>query len=125
VTTYGHGALLTLARATEVAARATDRDRLEAATLRLFEALVEHLAAEHPELLRLAPGDARRVAHGQQRVVESVVDLAAAAASRRADGDCRCPDLAQHVIARLAVQSDDERHWFFPEHEEDDNHARH
>jgi hypothetical protein len=110
-----HGALLTLARKTEAAARDADRDRLEAVTLRLFEALVSHLSAERPDLDHLAPGDARRVAHGQQRVVESVVDLAAAAAAGRPpERDCRCPQLAQQVVARLTVQSDDERHWFFP-----------
>jgi hypothetical protein len=110
-----HDALLTLARTSAAAARDDDRERLEAATLRLFEALVEHLAAERPDLVHLPPGDARRVSHGQQRVVESVVDLAASVASRRQSGlDCRCPDLAQQVVARLTVQSDDERRWFFP-----------
>jgi hypothetical protein len=110
-----HGALLTLAHTSAAAARDDDRDRLEAATLRLFEALVEHLATEHPELGHLPPGDARRVSRGQQRVVESVVDLAASVASRRqSDRDGRCSDLAQNVVARLTVQSEDERHWFFP-----------
>jgi len=110
-----HGALLTLARKTEAAARDADRERLEASTLRLFEALVSHLAAEHRDLAALAPGDARRVEHRQQRILEAIVDLAATAASARASGrDCRCPQLAQEVVALLAVQSDDERHWFCP-----------
>lgn len=102
-----HDELLTLAHKTEAAARDHDRDRLEAEALRLFEALNDHVVAERPALLHVAPGDARLLEHGQQRIVDLVVELAASAAEDR-DG-CRCDRLADNLLAELTLQAGDER----------------
>lgn len=101
-----HEDLLTLARKTEAAARDRDPARLEAAALRLFEALVDHVGVERVGLLQLPPGEARLLLRGQQRVIDLLVDLAVAAESA---GPCRCDVLAQQLLARLALQAEDER----------------
>jgi hypothetical protein len=101
-----HDALLTLARKTEAAAHDGDRDRLEAAALHLFEALVEHVGAEQFDLSHLAPGEGRLLSRGQQRIVGLLVELAIGA---EAPGPCRCDDLAQQLLAQLSLQADDER----------------
>lgn len=103
-----HEQLLTLARKTEGAALDHDRNRIEANALHLFQALVDHLLAEHPALLHVAPGEARVLERGQQRVVDLVVELAATAA--HAQPQCRCERLAGELVAELTLQADDERH---------------
>jgi hemerythrin-like domain-containing protein len=102
-----HEDLLTLARKTEAAARDGDRDRLETAALRLFEALLDHVGAERPALLQLPPGETRLLLRGQQRVIDLLVDLAVAT---KTPGPCRCDTVAQQLLAQLSLQADDERH---------------
>jgi hypothetical protein len=102
----GHEELLTLARKTVAAAHDGDRERLESAALRLFDALMDHVDAERVELLRLPPGDGRLIARGQERVVNLLADLAF---SVTAGGACQCEALAEQLLAHLALQADDER----------------
>lgn len=102
-----HDQLLTLAHKTQAAARDHDRDRLETNALQLFEALADHLRAEQPGLLEVAPADARLLERGQRRVVDDLVELVAQAAT--AQRDCRCDHLAEVVLAELSLQADDER----------------
>ena len=103
-----HDQLLTLAYKTKAAAGDGDPRRLEAAALKLFQALANHIGAEHPDLLRLAPPDARLLERGQQRLVEDLIELAATAASSD-PGDCRCGRLADTLLSELTLQADDER----------------
>lgn len=109
--TIEHEDLLTLARKSEAAARDGDPDRVETASLRLLEAFLVHVGAERRDLLRLAPGDARMVIRGQQRVVDAVVDLAISAGS---DEACDCARVSEDLIARLTLQAEDERHHLAP-----------
>lgn len=104
----GHEQLLTLARKTEAAARDGDRHRLEAAALRLFYALVDHVRAEAPALVAMPAGGTHDLLRGQQRVLDLLVDLAAAA--QAVDGICRCDDLARQLVAQLTVQASEEHH---------------
>lgn len=101
-----HEDLLTLARKAEAAAGDGDRERLEAAGLRLFQALVAHLGDEDPRLDGLAPADARILRRGQQRIVDTVVDLTAGAGLA---GDARCRRLAGILVAELELQARDEQ----------------
>jgi hypothetical protein len=101
-----HDALLTLARKTEAAARDGDRDRLTAAALRLFEALVDHLGAERLDLLHLSADEGHLLLRGQQHVVDLLVELAVAA---QTPGPCNCDNLAQQLTAELTLQAEDER----------------
>lgn len=101
-----HDQLLTLARKAEAAARDGDRQRLEAAALRLFEAFMDHVGAERTDLLHVPAGESRLLQRGQQRVVDALVDLALSAET---PDRCRCDTLAQQLIAQLTVQADDER----------------
>lgn len=101
-----HEDLLTLARKVEAAAQDGDRDRLQTADLRLFEALVDHLGREMAALVQLPPAQARILRQGQQRIVDTVVDLAARAAL---SGDCDCESVAQDLMAELELQAHDER----------------
>lgn len=109
--TLDHDQLLTLARKAEGAARDHDPARIEHNATHLFEALVDHVVAEHPALARVAPGEARVLDQGQQRVVGLVAELAAMAARRPAV--CRCGHLAADVVAELTLQADGERHALF------------
>lgn len=104
--TIDHEDLLTLARKSEAAASDGDPDRVEAASLRLLEAFVIHVGAERRELLQLAPGDARLMRRGQQRVIDAVIDLVIASSS---DGPCECAHESHDLIARLTLQAEDER----------------
>lgn len=101
-----HEELLTLARKVEAAATDHDRGRVEASSLRLFEALVDHIGVERSEFLRIPPGESRLLARGQQRVINRLIDVALAAQS---PGPCRCADGAAGLVAELAVQAADER----------------
>jgi hypothetical protein len=102
-----HDQLLTLAHKTQGAARDHDRTRLEVETLHLFQALTDHVQAEHPAFLHIPPGDARLLERGQQRVVDLLVELAASATTD--EGDCRCDRIAGNIVAELTLQTDDER----------------
>lgn len=102
-----HDELLTLVYKTRAAAQDHDRDRLETRALQLFQALADHVAAERPDLLQVAPGDARLMARGQQRVIDDLIELAATAAG---DADsCCCEQLADRLLADLTLEADDER----------------
>ena len=105
--TLNHDQLLTLAEKTRAAARDHDRDRLEANTMRLFQALTDHVRAERTDLLDVAPNDAYRLELGQQHIIDLLIELAATA---RADpSDCRCNRLADSVLTELSLQADSER----------------
>lgn len=106
-----HEELLTLARKTAAAAHDRDSIRVEASSLRLFEAFVAHVEAERGVLLDLPPGDARVLLRGQQRVVEQLVELAIEA---ELGGACRCETMADDLVARLRLQHEDERHRLRP-----------
>ncbi len=101
-----HESLLTLARKAEASADEQDPVRLERAVLKLFEALVEHVGAEQPDLMRLSPGESRLLRRGQQRTIDLLVDLAVSA---QHPGPCRCSALAEALLAQLTLQADDER----------------
>ena len=77
----------------------------------LSRALTDHVMAEHPALLRMAAEDRRLLERGQQRLVDLVVALAAAAAAD--DQDCRCAGLADNLLAELTLQADEERRHLF------------
>lgn len=102
-----HEALLTLARKTEAAARDGDRDRVEASALHLLDALIDHVGAERPALLRLPPGEAQNLLRGRQRVIDMLVDLSIEA---QTPGRCRCDAIAAQLLAQLSLLSDRESH---------------
>lgn len=109
-TTLGHDELLTLANKTRAAALDADADRLEAAVLRLSEALAQHFCAEHMSLLQVPPGEARALERGQQRLLTDLAELATTAALH--PGSCDCARLAGNVLAELTLQADVERRRF-------------
>ncbi len=102
-----HEDLLTLARKALASAEDGDAQRLEAASMRLFEAFVLHVGAERPALLDLPPAEARLLLRGQQRIIDLLVDLAI---SVEFGGECACDTLASELLARLTLQAEDERH---------------
>lgn len=105
--TLSHDQLLSLARKTVEAARNHDFDHVEANALQLFEAFSDHVQAERPVFLQhLRSGDARLIRHAQQQIEDLLLKLAASAA-QKADG-CSCENLADDVVARLALQAADE-----------------
>lgn len=101
-----HEALLTLARKVEAAAHDADSERLETTMAHLFEALVAHVGAERSTLDRLAPSESVFLLQGQQRVVDLLLELAAATQVPSAR---HCAHLASQLYAHLSVQADDER----------------
>ena len=105
--TLNHDQLLTLAEKTRAAARDHEGARLEASTGRLFEALTDHLRAERPDLMGVAPADAYQLERGQQRIIDLLIELAATAAAD--PSDCRCNRLADSVLTELSLQADSER----------------
>jgi hypothetical protein len=102
----GHEALLTLARKLEGAASDGDRDRAEAEARRLSAALRDHLRAEQPSMTRLPPETAHRLAEGQRRLLDDLLELAV---DVKEEELWRCDRLARRLIAELTVQADDER----------------
>lgn len=102
-----HDQLLELAHQTVEAAHDHDPDRVEADTLRLFEALSDHVLAEGPALFHLPASDARLIRRGQQQIEDLLLDLAASAAEKI--GSCECEILADDVVAQLALQAAAER----------------
>ena len=108
--TLDHEALLTLARKVHAAASDSDVARMGRATRDLSAALDRHLHSEAPDLLHLAPGDARVLRRGQSRVhrLTSLLDTAAHAGCRGRGGDCA--DVAAELIAVLDLQARDEHH---------------
>ncbi|MEO6627180.1 MAG: hypothetical protein ABIP03_01285 [Aquihabitans sp.] len=109
--TIDHEILLTLARKSQAAASDGDPTRVEASSLRLLEAFFVHVRAEQPAMLQLAPGEARMMLRGQQRVIDAIVDLIIAAGS---DSPCNCARLSEDLIVRLTLQSEDESHHLAP-----------
>ncbi len=105
-TTRSHEELLTLARKLRAAAADGDPDRVEAASLKLHDALLAHLGAEQPDLRRLPPPELRVLAGGQRRLLDELAELAARA---HMSGPCRCASRAADVLARLSLQATDER----------------
>ncbi len=103
---HTHEELLTLARKVQAAAADGDPDRLEAAGLKLYDALVAHIGAEHADLDRLPPPELRELTRGQHQVLD---ELAALAAGAHTGGPCRCAELAAELTARLFLQAGDER----------------
>lgn len=109
-TTLSHDQLLTLANKTRAAALDAETDRLEAAALRLLEALAEHFCVEHVALLRVPPGEARALERGQQRLLTDLAELVELATTvARHPGSCDCARLADNVLAELTLQVDVER----------------
>ena len=104
--TLGHDELLTLARKVQAAAVDGNRDRLVASTSQLYEALVEHIDAEHLEMLRLPVAESRRLSRGQQRIIDDLVQLLAEAHTA---GCFHCVASAGQLLAELYLQGDDER----------------
>ncbi len=103
---HTHAELMTLVRKVEAAAADGDSDRLEAASLKLYDALLAHIGAEHPDLVHLPPPDVRLLAKGQRRVLDDLAELAARA---HMGGPCTCADRAAELVARLYLQASDER----------------
>ncbi len=101
-----HEELLTLARKLRAAAQDGDPDRVENASLKLYDALLAHLSAEQPDLGRLAPPELRVLTRGQQRLLDELAEVAARA---HMHGPCRCAVRAEDVVARLFLQAADER----------------
>ena len=108
---FDHNSLLTLARKTEAAAEDGDPERIERAALRLFEALVEHVGAEHPELVQLSPSEARLLKRGQQRIIDLLIELSISAQTPET---CHCDSLANQLIAQLTLQAADEHNAGIP-----------
>lgn len=104
--TRSHEELLTLARKLRAAAADGDPDRVEAASLKLYDALLAHLGTEQPELRRLPPPELRVLARGQRRLLDELAELAARA---HMSGPCRCATRAAELNARLFLQATDER----------------
>lgn len=105
-----HEALLTLALKVHAAASDSDVARMGRATRDLSVALDRHLHSEAPDLLHLAPGDARVLRRGQSRVhqLTSLLDTAARAGCRGRGGDCAV--VAAELIAVLDLQARHEHH---------------
>jgi hypothetical protein len=101
-----HEDLLTLARKVNAAAQDRDPDRIRVAGLKLFEALVDHLAHEAAVLVRLPSAEANSLRRGQWRLVDTVADLAGSAALP--DGQ-HTQARAEELIALLELQARDER----------------
>lgn len=106
-TVLTHDQLVTIAHRAQAAAHAGDTGRLEAATLRLFLGLADHIGAERPDLLRLPPAEARILERGQQRIIDDLVELAATGVG--APDHCRCALLADNLLFELTLQAEDER----------------
>jgi hypothetical protein len=103
---HTHEELLTLARKVQAAAEDGDRDRLEGASLKLYDALLAHVGAERPDLRRLPPPELRVLARGQRRVLDELAELASRA---HMIGACHCATRAADLVARLFLQAADER----------------
>lgn len=103
---HTHEELLTLARKLHAAATDRDPDRVEAASLELYDALVAHLGAEQADLHRLPPPELRLLARGQHRLLDELAELAARA---HMGAPCRCATGTADVVARLSLQATDER----------------
>lgn len=108
-TPLDHDQLMTLAHKVRAAAQDQDIERLRRSTLRISEALIEHMAAEAPALHHLPPGEARLLRRGQERVMRDVIDIVLASHLLQ---DCRCNSAAEELLARLSLQAQDERRHF-------------
>ena len=107
--TLSHDQLLNLAHRTREAASDHDPALVGANTLQLFVALSDHVLAEHPAFLHLAPAEARIVERGQQRIIDL---LRALADSAEKDADsCGCSRVADDLVVELEVQIADERRY--------------
>ncbi|HET6966164.1 MAG TPA: hypothetical protein VFH58_15415 [Acidimicrobiales bacterium] len=107
--TLSHAELVDLARSTLDAAFDHDPIRVGANTLQLLVALTDHVVAERPAFLRLAPGDARLLERGQQRLVD-LLGLLADSAAEDTEG-CGCDRIAKDLVAELELQAADERRY--------------
>jgi hypothetical protein len=103
---HTHEELLTLARKVQAAASDGDSDRLERASLKLYDALLAHVGAERPDLVRLPPPELRVLTCGQRRVLDELAELAARA---HMSGPCHCATRAADLVARLSLQATAER----------------
>jgi hypothetical protein len=102
-----HEQLLTLARKVQAAAHDRDQHRLDAAYLRLLDALHTHLDAEHDALRCLSQDKQRVLARGQRRLMAL---LAKVSPQAQRQSPCSCAQIADELLARLALQASDERH---------------
>lgn len=107
--TLSHAQLLNLAHRTLDAASDHDPIRVGANTVQLFVALTDHLLAERPAFLHLAPGDARLLERGQQRLVD-LLRLLADSAVEDTEG-CGCDRIAGELVTELELQAADERRY--------------
>jgi len=104
-----HEALLTLARKIHAAALDDDPQRLEQATLYLFDALASHLRDETVAMTTLSPAQARILERGQQRLLALAAELVDEAASGCTQPPERCRRCTEEFLAFLALQARDER----------------
>ena len=107
--TLSHAQLLNQAYRTLEAAYDQDSVRVGADTLQLFVALSDHMLAEQPAFLHLAPADARVLQRGQQRLVDLLRALAESAAEDTPG--CSCTRIADDLVAELELQAADERRY--------------
>lgn len=105
--TLSHAQLLNLARRAVEAADNHDPAHVEEGARQLFEALTDHVLAERPAFWQLAPGDARLLELGQERIVDLLLKLGISATHD--SGPCSCSAIAEELLAELALQADDER----------------
>lgn len=107
--TLSHAQLLNLAHRTLEAAHDHDPIRVGADTFQLFVALTDHVLAERPAFLHLAPADARLLERGQQRIV-GLLELLADSAVDDKDA-CGCNRIAGDLVAELELQAADEHRY--------------
>ncbi len=105
----GHEALLTLARKVDAAASDNDADRLRGAAKHLLGALRTHVRAEANDMNQLPTASARSLRHGQQRLLDLVVEIVAEADDRCSLPTGRCRLRTQELLAYLTLQARDER----------------
>lgn len=101
-----HEQLLTLARKVQAAAHDQDQHR-DAAHLRLLDALHTHLDAEHDALRCLSQDKERVLARGQRRLMAFLAKISPRA---QRQSPCSCAQIADELLACLALQASDERH---------------
>ena len=104
--TLSHDQLINLAHDVLDAAQDHDPHRIDTDALRLFQGLIDHVLAERPAFLHLAPADARLLLHGQEHIIDLLFELTDSAAENAAD--CHCEHIAGSVVTELVNQASDE-----------------